>query len=184
MRKSILILVAIFFIAGFLVQHRLEAQISISKSVISNGGVVISNGEFTILGTVGQPFVGVVENSTHVNRVGFWYLTDQTVATEVADDPNISLPTEFGLDQNYPNPFNPEPEIPFRIPEGSDVVLKIFNIRGQLVRTLIQADYAPGFHSIRWDGKDNFGNVISSGTYIYHFKAGTFTQVKKMSLIR
>ena len=75
MRKSILILVTIFFTAVFLVQPRLEAQISISKSVLSNGGVVINNGEFTMLGTVGQPFVGVVGNSTHVNRVGFWYLT-------------------------------------------------------------------------------------------------------------
>ena len=100
MRKSILILVTIFFTAGFLVQPRLEAQISVSKSVLSNGGVVITNGEFTMLGTVGQPFVGVVGNSTHVNRVGFWYLTDQKVATDVADDPNLSLPTEFGLDQN------------------------------------------------------------------------------------
>ena len=184
MRKSILILVTIFFTAGFLVQPRLEAQISISKSVLSNGGVVINNGEFTMLGTVGQPFVGVVGNSTHVNRVGFWYLTDQKVATDVADDPNLSLPTEFGLDQNYPNPFNPETEIPFQLPQESDVVLKIFNIRGQLVRTLIQADYTPGFHSIRWDGKDNNGTSVSSGLYIYQFLAGEFVQVRKMTLLK
>ena len=184
MRKSILILVLIFFTAGFLVQHRLEAQITVSKSVIGNGGVVINNGEFTILGTVGQSFVGVVENSTHVNQIGFWYLTNQKVATDVADDPNLSIPIEFGLDQNYPNPFNPETEIPFRVPQESDVVLKIFNIRGQLVRTLIQADYTPGFHSIRWDGKDNNGISVSSGLYIYQLQAGEFVQVRKMSLLK
>ena len=184
MRKTMLVLVAIFFTAGFFVQHRLEAQITVSKSVMSNGGVVIIDGEYAMLGTVGQPFVGVAENSTHVNQVGFWYLTDQTAATEVADDPNLSIPTEFGLDQNYPNPFNPETEIPFRIPEESDVVLKIFNIRGQLVRALIQADYSPGFHSIRWDGKDNNGMTVSSGVYIYRFQAGDFVHVKKMSLLR
>ncbi len=184
MRKSMSILLAIFFTSGFLVQHRLEAQITVSKSVMSNGGVVVINGEYAMLGTVGQTFVGVTENSTHVNRVGFWYLTDQTVATDVADETNTSLPTEFGLDQNYPNPFNPETEIPFRIPEESDVVLKIFNIRGQLVRALIQADYTPGFHSIRWDGKDNNGMTVSSGLYIYRFQAGEFIHVKKMSLLR
>ena len=59
MRKSMSILVAIFFTTGFLVQHRLEAQITVSKSVMSNGGVVIIDGEYAMLGTVGQPFVGV-----------------------------------------------------------------------------------------------------------------------------
>ena len=184
MRKSMSILLAIFFTSGFLVQHRLEAQITVSKRVMSKGGVVVINGEYAMLGTVGQTFVGVTENYTHVNQVGFWYLTDQTVATDVADETNTSLPTEFGLDQNYPNPFNPETEIPFRIPEESDVVLKIFNIRGQLVRALIQADYTPGFHSIRWDGKDNNGTSVSSGLYIYQFLAGEFVQVRKMSLLK
>ena len=177
---SILFNTALFLICS----QQCIAQITVSKSVMGNGGMVIIDGEYAMLGTVGQPFVGVTENSTHVNQVGFWYLTDRTVATDVADKTNYSLPTEFGLDQNYSNPFNPETEIPFQLPEESHVGLKIFNIRGQLVRTLIQADYAPGFHSIRWDGKDNNGMTVSSGLYIYRFQAGDFVQVKKMSLLR
>ena len=182
MKNKMIILIALVIM---IFSHQSAwAQITVSKSVMGNGGMVIIDGEYAMLGTVGQPFVGVVENSTHVNQVGFGYLTDRTVATDVIDETNYSLPTEFGLDQNYPNPFNPETEIPFQLPKESHVVLKIFNIRGQLVRTLIQADYAPGFHSIRWDGKDNNGMTVSSGLYIYRFQAGDFVQVKKMSLLR
>lgn len=177
-------LVVIFFITAFLVQHSLEAQITTSKSVMSNGGLVIIDNEYGIIGTVGQSFIGVVENSNSVNQVGFWYLTNQLAATGIADDLNQNLPAEFSLEQNYPNPFNPETEIPFQLPKESHVVLKIFNIRGQLIRTLVHADYTPGFYSVRWDGKDNNGISVSSGLYFYRFQAGNFVQVKKMTFLK
>jgi len=94
------------------------------------------------------------------------------------------LPEGFELEQNYPNPFNPETEIRFQLPQASQVLVRIFNTLGQEIRTLTDREYEAGFHSVRWDAKDNKGNLVSSGIYLYQLKAGVFSQIKKMSLIR
>ena len=88
------------------------------------------------------------------------------------------------LNQNYPNPFNPETEIRFQLPEITHVVLKIFNTLGQEIVMLADQQYEAGHHSVRWDGKDKNGNAVSSGIYFYQLQGGSFTQVKKMSLLR
>ncbi len=93
-------------------------------------------------------------------------------------------PEQFTLVQNYPNPFNPETEIRFRLPEASPVVVKIYNLFGQEIRTLVDKTYPAGNHSMRWDGKDNLGKAVSSGVYFYRLQAGSFMQVKKMNLLR
>jgi len=100
------------------------------------------------------------------------------------DADEVSLPSFFGLEQNYPNPFNPETEIRFQIPEASHVVLKIYNMLGQEIRTLIDADYDLGSHRAHWDGKDDQGQAMVSGVYLYRLQAGSFVKAKKMSLMR
>ncbi|MGA9295525.1 MAG: T9SS type A sorting domain-containing protein [Ignavibacteriaceae bacterium] len=89
------------------------------------------------------------------------------------------LPTSFKLDQNYPNPFNPSTTINFSIPRESMVSLKIFNILGQEVKTLVNENKAPGNYSIRFNA-----NNLSSGIYFYSLKAGSYNQVKKMMLLK
>ena len=98
--------------------------------------------------------------------------------------PDEVLPSSFALFQNHPNPFNPETEIRFGLPESNHVVIKVFNSLGQEVRTLADRPYEPGNHSVRWDGKDTNGTPVSSGVYLYQIEAGTFSQVKQMSLMR
>jgi len=95
-----------------------------------------------------------------------------------------SLPESYELLQNYPNPFNPETEIRFQLPETNHVVLRIFNTLGQEIRTLANGQYEAGYHSVHWDSKDNNGNPVSSGVYLYQLHAGNFSQVKKMILLR
>ena len=98
------------------------------------------------------------------------------------------IPDKFELNQNYPNPFNPITTISFNIPvkvkEGVPVEIKIFNILGEVVRTLVDEIKTPGSYAVTWDGKDANGMNMASGIYIYRIKAGDFTQVKKMVLIR
>ena len=96
----------------------------------------------------------------------------------------VVAPVNFSLSQNYPNPFNPETKISFQLPEPSHVEVKIFNTLGQEIRTLTDGQYEAGYHSVRWDGRDINGNAVSSEVYLYHLKAGSLTQVKKMSLLR
>lgn len=105
--------------------------------------------------------------------------TPVNVATE---DPLI--PNEFKVHQNFPNPFNPETEIRFALTKDSHVVLNIYNTVGHHIGTLIDTQYAAGFHSVHWDGKDRNGSPVSSGVYLYQIQVGEFSQVKKMSLIR
>jgi len=95
-----------------------------------------------------------------------------------------TVPEKFSLEQNYPNPFNPETEIRFQLPEARDVQLTICNLKGQKIRTLVNAMKETGFHSVSWNGKDSAGNVVASGVYIYRMKAGEFVDAKKLTLLR
>ena len=95
-----------------------------------------------------------------------------------------SIPESYALVQNYPNPFNPETEIRFQLPKDSHVVLRIFNTLGQEIRTLTDREYEAGLHRVRWDAEDNNGNVVSSGIYLYQLRAGGFSQIRKMTLLR
>jgi hypothetical protein len=92
--------------------------------------------------------------------------------------------TEYLLYQNHPNPFNPETKTRFHLPEANHVVLRIYDILGKEIRTLADGIYEAGYHSLNWDGRDNHGNPLSSGIYLYQLQAGTFSEVKKMSLLR
>ncbi len=86
--------------------------------------------------------------------------------------------------QSYPNPFNPETEIRFQLLKASHVVVKVFNLLGEEIRTLVEAESQAGYHQVRWDGKDQNGNSVTSGVYLYQLQASNFSQVKKMILQR
>ncbi len=100
---------------------------------------------------------------------------------ELASSP---IPTDFELSQNHPNPFNPMTTIRFAIPQAENVQLDILNIIGQRVRTLVDEVRPAGTHEVQWDGRDNNGNAVSSGVYLYRIKAGEFTETKKMVLMK
>ena len=96
----------------------------------------------------------------------------------------IVIPGDYALEQNYPNPFNPETEIRFQLPQASHVVLKIFNTLGREIITLADRQLEAGYHRLRWNGEDAHGITLTSGVYLYQLRAGGFSQVKKMSLLR
>jgi len=95
-----------------------------------------------------------------------------------------SRPQRFALEQNYPNPFNPNTVIRYQIPEMKKVTLKIYNILGQEIRTLVNTKQAAGVHSVVWDGKDQYGHAVSTGVYLYRMQAGDFVMTKKMVLVK
>ncbi len=94
------------------------------------------------------------------------------------------VPLSFNLSQNYPNPFNGVTVIPYELPETALVSLKIYNVRGQVVKILRDQSQAAGSYRAYWDGRDEQGLVASSGVYFYHLEAGGFAQVRKMLLIK
>ena len=88
------------------------------------------------------------------------------------------------LNNNYPNPFNPTTTISFSLKETGYVTIDIYNIRGQLVKTLVNGEFDDAHHEVVWDGKDNSGKNTGSGVYFYKMKAGKFAQTKKMILMK
>ncbi|MFA7418577.1 MAG: FlgD immunoglobulin-like domain containing protein [Melioribacteraceae bacterium] len=96
----------------------------------------------------------------------------------------LLLPTQFELAQNYPNPFNPSTVISFSITQNSFVSLKVFDILGREVKTLVGKEMSAGNYSVNWEGDDNIGNLVTTGTYIYRITAGNFVSSKKMILVK
>jgi hypothetical protein len=110
------------------------------------------------------------------------YVSDQPVGVE--DNNEAQIPLTFDLKQNYPNPFNPSTIISYQIPQSELVTLEIYNALGEKVRTLVNQVQEIGYYQIEWDGKNNFGNQLSSGIYLYRITAGNYVKVMKMVLLR
>ncbi len=100
-------------------------------------------------------------------------------------NPNhVVLPERFALLANFPNPFNPVTSIGYELPTTTNVILKVYNILGQEVRTLVRGVESAGFKQVQWDGRDASGRSAASGIYIYRIEAGSFVQSRKMLLIK
>jgi hypothetical protein len=126
--------------------------------------------------------------STASNPKGFSYEVKSLYAYKIpsepvfTDDP-LQPPATLSC-CNYPNPFNPETTISFEIPKTDNVSLQIYNLKGQLIRTLVN-DYLPaGKQSIVWNGTDNNNQPVSSGVYLYKIKTGKCTKSAKMLLLK
>jgi len=97
---------------------------------------------------------------------------------------NVSLLRTFKLAQNFPNPFNPTTTIKFSIPETSNITLQIFDLNGQVIRTLLEGYYPSGSYSVEWNGLDDAGRPVSSGMYLYKLKTNQHVAARKMLLVR
>lgn len=97
---------------------------------------------------------------------------------------NLDLPTSFALAQNYPNPFNPTTNIEFALPVRSNVTLSIYNLLGQKVRTLRDEEMDAGTYRISWDATNDAGSRVASGVYFYKLATDSFTDTKKMMLLK
>jgi len=100
------------------------------------------------------------------------------------EDEESQNPSTYALGQNYPNPYNPVTQITYQLPQPGVVSLKIYNVQGQLVRTLVNEYKPAGAHSISWNGRSDLGMEVSSGIYFYRIQAGKFTETKRMVLIK
>jgi hypothetical protein len=117
---------------------------------------------------------------------------------QLNDNENITLgntsireiPTSYSLQNNYPNPFNPTTTLKYQIPENTHVRFVVYNMLGQVVRTLVDQPQEAGYYSVQWDGKNDYGVSVTSGIYVYRIsavrdgQAGSFVAAKKMNLIK
>ncbi len=132
----------------------------------------------------GSLLVGVWQDDFW-NQGMFLVRFEDIVANEDDDQaPGQALPTAFNLAQNYPNPFNPQTSIAFALPRGEQVRLDIFDAAGRLVRTLVDENRGAGEHTVVWNGTDNAGNGMPSGTYVYKLQTESFVRARSMTLLK
>ena len=125
----------------------------------------------------GQGVEGSCENNFHE---AVWTVGSETFTL----DNELVGPISFSLGNNYPNPFNPSTNIEFSIAEPSFVSLSIFDASGRLVKTLLSESKVADHYSVTWDGTSNNGINVSAGMYLYKINAGSFTETKKMLLVK
>ena len=153
----------------------------------------------TLLNIPYQNLVEVAEMLEQTTVNGQWTVfstdnIDTTMASDVRDividisnalsiNENL-IPEQYALHQNYPNPFNPTTILRYDLPEDIQVRIMIYDIMGREVRTLMNVNQTAGYHSISWDAKNDIGEGVSAGMYIYMIQAGEFRRTKKMILLK
>jgi hypothetical protein len=149
---------------------------------LQNPSVSPSPRREVVMADIGGDHVLLFGGRTEVEepRVYFddtWIWTKET--SLAATPSTANLPENFTLSQNYPNPFNAGTQIAYEIPRDMDVTLKVYNILGAEVATLVEAYQEAGYHIVRWDAAN-----VASGVYFYNILAGDFRATKKMTLLK
>ena len=119
---------------------------------------------------------------TNFNAVDFALDWFEAPSVTVADE--VRLPKQYKLVQNFPNPFNPVTAINFELPVTSQVTLEVYNLLGQKVATLVNEFREAGAHTVVWDGRNELGQSVSTGLYLYRIDAGDFSATKKMIMLK
>ncbi|NOY89283.1 MAG: T9SS type A sorting domain-containing protein [FCB group bacterium] len=130
----------------------------------------------------GRAWFGWVDSRSdgfNIYATNFVYLP-----TDVNDDKGNLVPKGFSLNQNYPNPFNPSTEITFSLPAKSNITLAVYNMLGQKVTVLAQGMFQAGEHEVLWNGKNKNGKPVSSGMYFYRLQTDSYSETKKMILLK
>ena len=137
-----------------------------------------SNTDFTLdLDSDGDGLMdSVVVPDTHYTTTNY---SNVETESEVTDTPGA-----FALTQNYPNPFNPETSIDYIVDQNDHIRLIVYNVRGQVVKTLVDEYQSAGHRTTQWDGTDIDGNPVASGVYFYTIQVGGFAETKKMVLMK
>jgi hypothetical protein len=118
---------------------------------------------------------GTLYTSTQFNTV--WKRPIAEIITGIQDAKQI--PVEFALSQNYPNPFNPTTTINYSVSKSNSVTLKVYNVMGKEVETLVNEQKAPGNYEVRFDA-----SKLASGIYFYQLKSGSLVSTKKLVLLK
>ena len=161
-----------------------EGRISVVNAIIDAGSV---SGEGALVTFTFKVLREFEDNARFEIAQGVVFDADQL------QNPVVSLgaldvqstPTEFALHQNFPNPFNPQTNIPYDLAESGDVALRIYNLLGQEVRTLVRERQQAGRYTVQWSGMDDRGVSVSSGIYFYQVSvAGKFQDAKRLMLLK
>ena len=174
-KLKIILMLSLLFSLSLQQAEAQEAKITLSKSKIGSAVAVFNDGTYRIAGSLAQP---ILQNPGQLTSGQLWYLGVQIITTEAAQKED-SIPTEFSLEQNYPNPFNPTTTIQFTLPEALRVTLKLFDILGRELVTLVDKEMETGVHKVLFDATD-----FASGVYFYRIQAKSENSDSKQAFLQ
>ncbi|HVO76161.1 MAG TPA: T9SS type A sorting domain-containing protein [Ignavibacteriaceae bacterium] len=170
-------IINILFIVLFAASGVHAQSTQIGWSNFSGGFGISASETILVTSSAGFSFTGETKNGSSDILSGF--LVDYSMIITGIEDYRTIIPSVYSLSQNYPNPFNPSTIINYRIPEEGFVTLKVYNILGKEVKTLVNENKTAGSYNIYFDGSG-----LASGVYIYRFKAANYSSTRKMLLIK
>ena len=174
-----------------LVDGNLETGPALVVLIGQRDGVPVLEGRYRLPGTGSEVLAGDLNGDGAAELVvlgqnveggpggAFVFINQSSPPTAVAIEQ--ATPSDFVLGANYPNPFNPATTIPLSVPDGAEAVdVAIYNLLGQLVRQVWSGPLAAGEHRLTWDGRDDKGQPVASGAYLYQLRVGEQLRTRKM----
>jgi hypothetical protein len=154
----------------------------ITRTVIGAGGGTATGGAITVRATVGQPVVGAAAGVTMSVGSGWWLPAAGAAAAAPGDLP---LPQAFRSYPNHPNPFNPRTTLAFDLPAAEPRLrLRLFDLQGRLVASLVDGSLPAGRHQVVWNGTDDDGRAVASGVYVSVLESSQGRASEKLTLVR
>jgi len=153
------------------------SQTVLRSSVVGSGYTASTDSSTVLKGTLGQPVIFTAADTATIASQGFWYQISRDIVTGIDDE--ITVPEIYDLKQNYPNPFNPSTTIVFTLPKATDVQLRIYNVLGQEVGTLVDETLQAGQYDIKFEARG-----LAAGLYFYRIQADRFVETRKMLLVK
>ncbi|HDS01363.1 MAG TPA: T9SS type A sorting domain-containing protein, partial [candidate division Zixibacteria bacterium] len=160
-------------------------KVSISAAVLGRdqvfeGSGLIATLQFNLL-TSGEAELVLsdadIRDNQNNNLLGEGFISEPIASA-------AALPDRYELGQNHPNPFNPETEISYSLPEDTWVTIKVYNISGQLVKTLVDDVKPAGRHTVSWNGTNQSNSRVATGVYFYRMETERFQKTAKMILVK
>jgi hypothetical protein len=174
MRRRHFVLPALVFL--LLGSFPVFADYHIPQCVIAGGGGTMTTTGYSLTGTVAQTVIGRVSDASHIHLIGFWYPA-QVFASAVPEE--TGLPVAFALGTPYPNPGGPMTTLRLAVPRSSSVALRLYDVSGRLVRTLLEGELPPGYHTVDLDGA-----MLAAGIYFCRLTAPGFRETRRLVLVK
>ncbi len=154
----------------------------VTRAVVGAGGGAAAGATTSVHGTVGQPVVGGAVGLTISVGAGWWFQSPGS-ASDVPGD--LPLPAVFRAYPNHPNPFNPRTTLAFDLPApAARVRLRLYDLHGRLVASLIDGPLPAGRHGVAWNGNDDAGRAVASGVYVSVLETPLGRASGKLTLVR
>ncbi|MBD3222017.1 T9SS type A sorting domain-containing protein, partial [bacterium] len=170
-----LVVLALASVVGIAAAHEID------RWSVDGGSGRSEGGPFALHATIGQPDAGILTSDRFVIAGGFWF---PSFAVTAVDPGGSVLDDRMVVHAATPNPFNPTTHLRLDLPRPTHVKVEIYDLRGRVVRTLLDESRAAGQHHVRWDGRSDGGRGVASGTYLVCVRGAEVVVRQKISLVR